>query len=118
MLTPKKEITEVRDIRQQWEYNLEHYYKAKARGDKSEMNERREKIMAIRKKVAEYSASKLNKLLPILIDDIDTKLKLPSVIRNSGGKHRGTTSGSSRKCGNLRHVFCDGEGVPASFRAP
>ena len=85
MLTPKKEITEVRDIRQQWEYNLEHYYKAKARGDKSEMNERREKIMAIRKKVAEYSASKLNKLLPILIDDIDTKLKLPSVIRNSGG---------------------------------
>ena len=84
MLTPKKEIEDIRDIRQQWEYNLNLYNEAKARGDRSEMNERREKILGCRKKVATYSASPLNKLLPILIDDANTKLKLLSAGDSSG----------------------------------
>lgn len=87
MLTPKKELSEVRDIRQQMEYNLNLLNEAKARGDKSEMRERREKILECRKKIAGYSKSSLNKLLPILIDDTNKKLELLSAGGNSGNEN-------------------------------
>ncbi|MBR6012744.1 MAG: hypothetical protein IK062_03050 [Selenomonadaceae bacterium] len=92
ILTPKKELSEVRDIRQKWEYNVNLLNEAKARGDKSEMSECREKIIECRKKVAEYAKSSLNKLLPILIDDTDKKLKLLSVGTNSNGTNNETKS--------------------------
>lgn len=85
MLTPKKEFAEIRDIRQQWEYNLKLYYEAKARGDGSEMEERGKKVTEYRNKVIEYLKSPVNKLLPILVDDTNKKLELLSVGSNSAG---------------------------------
>ncbi|MBR0260462.1 MAG: hypothetical protein IJQ85_01575 [Selenomonadaceae bacterium] len=76
MLTPKKELEEARDIRQKMDYNLQLYYEAEARGDRSEMNLASDKVMECREKISEYASSPLNKLLPILIDDIDKKLEL------------------------------------------
>lgn len=76
MLTPKKELDEVRDTRQKIEYNLQNFYEAKARGDKSAMNEANKNIQDCRKKIAGYAKSPLNKLLPILIEDTNKKLEV------------------------------------------
>ena len=75
MLTPKKELEEVRDLRRKMEYNLQLFYEAKAKGDRSEMNAARDKLTAGRKRISEYSSSPLNKLLPIIIEDINRKLE-------------------------------------------
>ena len=108
MLTPKKELAEVRDIRQQMEYNLNLLNEAKARGDKSEMRERREKILECREKIAEYSKSSLNKLLPILIDDTNKKLELLSAGQNFT-EDNGDTKGLSEPTYGMLYLNADGK---------
>ena len=76
MLTPKKELDEVRNTRQKMEYNLKRYYEAKAVGDKSTMNACSKKLLECRQAIAKYSTSSLNKLLPILIEDNAKKMEL------------------------------------------
>lgn len=75
MLTPKKELEDVRDLRQKIEYNLKLFYEAEANGDISEMNTASDKVMDCREKINKYSSSPMNKLLPILIEDINRKLE-------------------------------------------
>ena len=70
MLTPKAELAEVRNTRQKMEYNLKRFYEAKAKGDKSTMNACSKKLRECRQTIAKYSMASLNKLLPILIEDI------------------------------------------------
>ena len=76
MLTPKSELEDVRETRQIMEYNLKKFYEAKARGDKSAMSTTNKRITDCRKKIAEFATSPVNKLLPILIEDTNAKLKL------------------------------------------
>ncbi|MBQ9486700.1 MAG: hypothetical protein IJU91_02720, partial [Selenomonadaceae bacterium] len=76
MLTPKKELDDVRNTRQKMEYNLKRYHEAKAKGDKSTMNACSKKLLECRQAIAKYSTSSLNKLLPILIEDNTKKLEL------------------------------------------
>lgn len=83
MLTPKKELDEIRDTRQKIEYNLKQLHEAKARGDKATMNNHKKKILDCRKKIVEYATSPVNKLLPILIEDTNAKLEL--LERTTGG---------------------------------
>lgn len=75
-LTPKKTVDEARDLRKKFDYNLERFYEAKARGDRGEMTAARNEVKTCRKKIAEYATSSLTKLLPILIEDTKNKLKL------------------------------------------
>ncbi len=89
MLTPKKELDEVRDTRQKIEYNLKQFHEAKSRGDKATMNKHSKKILDCRKKIAEYATSPVNKLLPILIEDTNKKLEL--LERTGGGDNSGDT---------------------------
>ena len=90
ILTPKKELEEVRNIRQNFEYNLLRLNEAKASGDRETMRECREKILDCRKKIADYFKTSLNKLLPILIEDTNAKLK-------SLGKGKISSAGSDVK---------------------
>lgn len=76
MLTPKKELDEIRNTRQKMEYNLKRFYEAKDVGDKSTMNACRKKLLECRETIAKYSMASLNKLLPILIEDNTKKLEL------------------------------------------
>ena len=76
MLTPKKELDEVNDLRQSIDYNLKCYQEAEARGDKSAMRSYGERNFEYREKIAEYATSSLTRLLPILIEDVNKKLEL------------------------------------------
>ena len=76
MLTPKKEIDEVRTIRQKMDYNFKRFYEAKAIGDKSTMDRCKDKVFECLEAISEYTSSSLNKLLPILIEDTNKKLEL------------------------------------------
>lgn len=87
MLSPKKELEDMRNLRGDMEYNLKLYYEAKAKGDKSEMNTARAKVKKCKKKIAEYASSPLNKLFPLLIEDIDKKLKLLAAPNSSGNNN-------------------------------
>ena len=75
ILTPKRELDAVRNLRESLDYNLKLFYEANARGDRSEMNVARSKINDCRRKIAEYANSSAGKLLPILIDDTNKKLE-------------------------------------------
>lgn len=90
MLTPKKELDEVRDTRQKIEYNLKQFHEAKSRGDKATMNKHTQKIRECREKIAEYATSPVNKLLPILIEDTNKKLEL--IEKTTGGTSGDTKS--------------------------
>ncbi len=100
MLTPKRELNEVRDTRQKIEYNLQNFYEAKARGDKSAMNDANKKIRDCRKKIANYAKSPLNKLLPILIEDTNKKLEVLKIAAG-GASGDGTKSLSAANFGVL-----------------
>lgn len=76
MLTPKKELDEIRNTRQKMEYNLKRFHEAKAVGDKSTMNACSKKLLECRQTIVKYSTSSLNKLLPILIEDNAKKMEL------------------------------------------
>ena len=100
MLTPKKEIESVLDTRKKLEYNLQNYYLAQANGDRSAMNEAGQKVKDCRKKIAEYAQSTLNTVLPILIEDTNTKLKLLEMSSANSGNN-GTKSLDAPKFGVL-----------------
>ena len=68
MLTPKKELSAVRNLRESFEYNLKTFEEAKARGDRGEMNAAKARLTDCRRKISEYATSSVGKLLPILID--------------------------------------------------
>ena len=76
MLTPKKELEEARDLRKKMDFNMKLFYEAKACGNKSEMNVARSKLADGMDKISEYSSSPLNKLLPLIIEDLNKKLEL------------------------------------------
>ena len=76
MLTPKKELEDVRDLRRKLEYNMQLFHEAKARGDKSAMKDARDKSNAAMKKINQFATSPLNALVPIILEDVNTKLNL------------------------------------------
>lgn len=75
MLTPKKELSAVRNLRESFEYNLKSFEEAKARGDRGEMNAAKTRLTDCRRKISEYATSSVGKLLPILIEDTNKKLE-------------------------------------------
>ena len=76
MLTPKKELEDVRDLRRKLEYNMQLFYEAKERGDRGAMKDAHDKSNAAMKKINQFATSPLNALVPIIIEDCNTKLAL------------------------------------------
>ena len=89
ILTPKKEIDDVHDIRQEMEFNMRLFYEAKARGDRNDKAAAKNRLLECKDKIAKYANSSVNKLLPILIEDTNRKLELLGAGEPSGKDNSG-----------------------------
>ena len=104
MLTPKKELEEARDLRKKMDFNMKLFYEAKACGNKSEMNVARSKLADGMDKISEYSSSPLNKLLPLIIEDLNKKLELFGKTTDDNG------DGTVKALPNYGQLYLNGAG--------